>query len=60
MAGGALSRPDVGDSAWPQYEAIVTEAIRAVQTRRLAPSEALQFVTTRVRQELRHQVRIVD
>ena len=45
---------------WPQYEAIVTEAIRAVQTRRLAPSEAVQFVTARVRQQLRHQVRIVD
>lgn len=45
---------------WPQYEAIVTEAIRAVQTRRLGPAEAVQFVTTRVRQQLRHQVRIVD
>lgn len=45
---------------WPQYEAIVTEAIRAVQTRRLAPSEAVQFVTMRLRQQLRHQIRIVD
>lgn len=45
---------------WPQYEAIVTEAIRAVQTRRLGPAEAVQFVTTRVRQQLRHQVRIMD
>jgi len=45
---------------WPQYEAIVTEAIRAVQTRRLAPPEAVQFVTTRLRQQLHNQVRIVD
>jgi inositol-phosphate transport system substrate-binding protein len=45
---------------WPQYEAIITEAIRAVQTRRLAPPEAVQFVTTRLRQQLRNQVRIVD
>ena len=45
---------------WPQYEAIVTEAIRAVQARRLAPPEAAQFVTMRLRQQLRHQVRIVD
>jgi inositol-phosphate transport system substrate-binding protein len=45
---------------WPQYEAIVTEAIRAVQARRLAPPEAVQFVTTRLRQQLRNQVRIVE
>jgi len=45
---------------WPQYEAIVTEAIRAVQTRRLTPPDAVQFVTTRLRQQLRNQVRIVD
>ncbi len=45
---------------WPQYEAIVTEAIRAVQARRLPPAEAVQFVATRLRQQLRHQVRIVD
>ena len=45
---------------WPQYEAIVTEAIRAVQARRLAPPEAVQFVTARLRQQLRNQVRIVD
>jgi len=46
--------------AWPQYEAVVTEAIRAVQARRLGPPEAVQFVTTRLRQQLRHQVRIVE
>ena len=45
---------------WPQYEAIVTEAIRAVQARRLAPPEAVQFVTMRLRQQLRNQVRIVE
>jgi maltose-binding protein MalE len=45
---------------WPQYEAIVTEAICAVQARRLAPTEAVQFVTARLRQQLRNQVRIVD
>ncbi len=45
---------------WPQYEAVITEAIQAVQTRRLVPSEAVQFVTTRLRQQLRDQVRIVD
>jgi maltose-binding protein MalE len=45
---------------WPQYEAIVTEVIRAVQARRLAPTEAVQFVTARLRQQLRNQVRIVD
>jgi maltose-binding protein MalE len=45
---------------WPQYEAIVTAAIRAVQARRLAPPEALQFVTTRLCQQLRNQVCIVE
>lgn len=45
---------------WPQYEAIVTEAIRAVQARRLTPAEATQFVTSRLRQQLRQQVRIVE
>ena len=45
---------------WPQYEAIVTEAIRAVQARGLAPTEAVQNVTARLRQQLRNQVRIVD
>ena len=46
--------------AWPQYEAIVTEAIRAVQTHRLTTPDAAQYVTTRLRQQLRNQVRIVD
>jgi inositol-phosphate transport system substrate-binding protein len=45
---------------WEQYEAIVTEAIRAVQTRRLAPPEAVQFVTMSLRQQLHNQVRIVE
>ena len=45
---------------WPQYEALVTEAIRAVQARRLAPPEALQFVTTRLCQQLHNQVCIVE
>jgi hypothetical protein len=31
-----------------------------VQARRLAPPEAVQFVTTRLRQQLRNQVRIVE
>lgn len=47
-------------AAWPQYEAMVTEAIRAVQARRLSPQDAVQFVTARLRQQLRHQVRIVE
>ena len=34
--------------------------IRAVQARRLAPPEAVQFVTMRLRQQLRNQVRIVE
>jgi hypothetical protein len=41
-------------------EAIITEAIRAVQARRLAPPEATQFVTMRLHQQLRNQVRIVE
>jgi maltose-binding protein MalE len=45
---------------WTQYEAIVTEAIRAVQARRLTPPQAVQFVTMRLRQQLRNQVRIVE
>jgi hypothetical protein len=45
---------------WPQYEALATAAIRAVQARRLAPPEALQFVTTRLCQQLRNQVCIVE
>lgn len=45
---------------WTPYEAIVTEAIRAVQTRRLTPQDGVQFVTTRLRQQLRNQIRIVD
>jgi maltose-binding protein MalE len=45
---------------WSQYEAIVTEAIRAVQARRLAPPEAARFVTMRLRQQLHNQVRIVE
>ena len=32
----------------------------AVQARRLVPTEAVQFVTARLRQQLRNQVRIVD
>ena len=36
------------------------EAIRAVQARRLAPPEAVQLVTMRLRQQLRNQVRIVE
>jgi inositol-phosphate transport system substrate-binding protein len=45
---------------WPQYEAIVTEAIRAVQARRLTPADAAQFVTMRLHQQLRQQVQIVE
>jgi inositol-phosphate transport system substrate-binding protein len=47
-------------TGWPQYEAIVSEAVRAVQTRSLSPQQAVQFVTTRLRQQLRNQIRIVD
>ena len=31
-----------------------------MQARRLAPPKAVQFVTMRLRQQLRNQVRIVD
>jgi ABC-type glycerol-3-phosphate transport system substrate-binding protein len=52
--------PVLWQTDWPQYEAIITEAIRAVQARRLAPLEATRFVTMRLRQQLRNQVRIVE
>ena len=41
-------------------EIVLSEAIRAVQARRLAPPETVQFVTMRLRQQLRNQVRIVE
>ncbi|MGE3541674.1 MAG: extracellular solute-binding protein, partial [Candidatus Tectimicrobiota bacterium] len=46
--------------AWPQYEAVVTEAIRAVQARRLPVQEAVQFVSTRLRQQLRNQIHLIE
>lgn len=45
---------------WPQYEAIVSEALRAVETRSLSPQEAVRFVTMRLRQQLREHIRIVE
>jgi inositol-phosphate transport system substrate-binding protein len=45
---------------WPQYEAIVGEVLRAVETRSLSPPEAVRFVTMRLRQQLREHIRIVE